>query len=309
MSFDWNASYEWFAEQFRQETGLMAPGKDDAMPSDMNERRKAWNEWMDVRREQAWQEWHERHGMLANAAPAPINVKDNLKATDGPLLEFDVLLSKFHAAVWSAATDEVTHPAYDEAGVEEAKAIQRHVRNMLATAALAVASDTCDQDVYKLGRSIGLFDIPKKTANAICSGVSAVTGARVDWHYVAGRVHMKALAAPAQAEQQGDGGEIADDIRRDLERSEWTPEEALRWYAAGKHFDVVSGRTRILDTGAIASAALKRSNAQYHAMKGADASFEFDAKLSGALSTPSESWSEALAAPAQSETKNNDMPT
>lgn len=71
MSFDWNASFEWFAEQFRQETGLMAPGKDDAMPSDMNERRKAWNEWMGIRRDQAWREWHERHGMLsASAAPA-----------------------------------------------------------------------------------------------------------------------------------------------------------------------------------------------------------------------------------------------
>jgi hypothetical protein len=71
MSFDWNASFEWFAERFRQETGMMAPGKDDAMPSDMNERRKAWNEWMGIRSDQAWREWHERHGMLAaSAAPA-----------------------------------------------------------------------------------------------------------------------------------------------------------------------------------------------------------------------------------------------
>jgi hypothetical protein len=61
---DWNASFEWFAEQFRRETGLMAPGKDDPLQGDMDERRKAWNEWMGVRQEQAWREWHERHGML-----------------------------------------------------------------------------------------------------------------------------------------------------------------------------------------------------------------------------------------------------
>ncbi|MHA6837626.1 hypothetical protein [Ralstonia pseudosolanacearum] len=58
-----------------------------------------------------------------------------------------------------------------------------------------------------------------------------------------------------------------------FDRTDWTPEEALRWYAAGKHFDTVNGRTRILDTGAIASHALKRTSPEYHAMKGADASY------------------------------------
>lgn len=59
-----------------------------------------------------------------------------------------------------------------------------------------VAQDECAQDVYEHGQSIGLFDIPKETANAICAGIAAITGARVDWHYIGGRVHMKALAAP-----------------------------------------------------------------------------------------------------------------
>lgn len=49
----------------------------------------------------------------------------------------------------------------------------------------------------------------------------------------------------------------ADGIAADLERSDWTPEDALRWYAAGKHFDTTNGRTRIIDTGAIASNALE----------------------------------------------------
>lgn len=61
---------------------------------------------------------------------------------------------------------------------------------------MTIDIEKCAQDVYERGESIGLFVIPKETANAICAGISAVTGARVDWHYIAGRVHMKALAAP-----------------------------------------------------------------------------------------------------------------
>jgi len=71
-----------------------------------------------------------------------------------------------------------------------------------------------------------------------------------------------------------------DDVAADLERSDWTPEEALRWYAAGRHFDVVGGRTRIIDTGAVASNALKHVSLPYLEMKG-------DAELSelrGAIS-------------------------
>lgn len=53
-----------------------------------------------------------------------------------------------------------------------------------------------------------------------------------------------------------------------LERDEWTPQQALEFYAAGRHFDVVNGRTRILDTGAIASDALKQLSTEYAEMKG-----------------------------------------
>ncbi|KVQ35711.1 hypothetical protein WK03_35165 [Burkholderia cepacia] len=69
-----------------------------------------------------------------------------------------------------------------------------------------MSPDECAHDVYRHGQSIGLFDIPKETANAICAQITAVTGARVDWHYVAGRVHMKALPAspiaPAAADER-----------------------------------------------------------------------------------------------------------
>jgi hypothetical protein len=41
-----------------------------------------------------------------------------------------------------------------------------------------------------------------------------------------------------------------------LERTDWSMEEALAFYADGKHFDVCTGRTRIVDTGEIAENAL-----------------------------------------------------
>lgn len=57
-------------------------------------------------------------------------------------------------------------------------------------------------------------------------------------------------------------------IADDLERVDWTPKEALRFYADGKHFDVVDGATRIIDTGAVASNALKHADIDYATMKG-----------------------------------------
>lgn len=56
------------------------------------------------------------------------------------------------------------------------------------------------------------------------------------------------------------------------DKFDWTPEEALRFYAEGKHFDVVAGRTRILCTGAIASHALKGMGGEYAGMKGIEPS-------------------------------------
>lgn len=52
------------------------------------------------------------------------------------------------------------------------------------------------------------------------------------------------------------------------DKFDWTPEEALRFYAEGKHFDTADGRTRILCTGAIASHALKGLAGPYADMKG-----------------------------------------
>lgn len=77
-----------------------------------------------------------------------------------------------------------------------------------------------------------------------------------------------------------------DGIAEDLERSDWTPIEALQWYAAGKHFDTVGGRTRIIDTGAVASNALKHASLDYLELKGDAELSELRAALSAQQSAP-----------------------
>ncbi|EOI3527693.1 DUF551 domain-containing protein [Cronobacter dublinensis] len=59
--------------------------------------------------------------------------------------------------------------------------------------------DMCDHEVFEKGVSACLVDIPKGAAEIICRGISAATGYMIDWHYVGGRVHIKALrtAPPA----------------------------------------------------------------------------------------------------------------
>jgi len=61
---------------------------------------------------------------------------------------------------------------------------------------------------------------------------------------------------------------VPEGIADQIERVDWTPEEALKWYASGKHFDVVNGRTRIIDSGSVASNALKHLSSEYLEMKG-----------------------------------------
>ncbi|EOV9704490.1 DUF551 domain-containing protein [Cronobacter dublinensis] len=53
--------------------------------------------------------------------------------------------------------------------------------------------DMCDHEVFERGASACLVNIPKDAAEIICQGISAATGCMIDWHYVGGRVHIKAL--------------------------------------------------------------------------------------------------------------------
>ncbi|KTT19099.1 hypothetical protein [Pseudomonas parafulva] len=57
----------------------------------------------------------------------------------------------------------------------------------------------CADDVFKKGVSACLVgDVPKHAAETICRSLSAVTGWKIDWHYVGGRTHIKALAPAPQ---------------------------------------------------------------------------------------------------------------
>ncbi|WP_186215878.1 hypothetical protein [Burkholderia gladioli] len=73
---------------------------------------------------------------------------DQAVAADGTpsddLLQLDVLLADLHAAVWHAGAGDDGPVDYDMAGKDEAKAIQRHVRAMLAERA-AVSPATADE--------------------------------------------------------------------------------------------------------------------------------------------------------------------
>lgn len=90
---------------------------------------------------------------------------------------------------------------------------------------------------------------------------------------IIGTYGIDGFQAAPQAQQPGAAHPIAPDIAADLERSDWTPEEALRWYAAGRHYDTVpngdgTSSARILDNGAVASNALKSLSHSYAEHKG-----------------------------------------
>lgn len=55
-----------------------------------------------------------------------------------------------------------------------------------------MSEETCDENIFKNGISLGLFDISKQEAEAFCKQETERTGIKHDWHYVAGRVHVKA---------------------------------------------------------------------------------------------------------------------
>ncbi|MGO2154456.1 MAG: hypothetical protein ACTH5V_01680 [Serratia proteamaculans] len=70
---------------------------------------------------------------------------------------------------------------------------------LLANREAQPVASKCDQEVYANGKSVCLVAIPKETAEVICQSITSVTGCKVDWHYIGGRVHIKALVPPASA--------------------------------------------------------------------------------------------------------------
>lgn len=62
-------------------------------------------------------------------------------------------------------------------------------------------AEKCNEDVYKHGVSVGLFDMPKKEAEAYCEQETLRTGRLHDWHYIGGRVHVKAMPEVEKQEE------------------------------------------------------------------------------------------------------------
>lgn len=53
----------------------------------------------------------------------------------------------------------------------------------------------CNEDVYKHGVSLGMFNFLKEEAEEYCRLQTQKTGCLHDWHYIGGRVHVKMLPA------------------------------------------------------------------------------------------------------------------
>lgn len=54
-------------------------------------------------------------------------------------------------------------------------------------------TDECNNEVFKNGVSLGLFVMSKAEAEDYCISETKRTGCLHDWHYIAGRVHIKVL--------------------------------------------------------------------------------------------------------------------
>lgn len=56
-----------------------------------------------------------------------------------------------------------------------------------------MSSAECNDVVYKNGETVGVYDMPKEEAEYLRKKLTKETGRLHDWHYVGGRVVMKAL--------------------------------------------------------------------------------------------------------------------
>ncbi|MEJ8837794.1 hypothetical protein [Ramlibacter sp. AN1133] len=87
-------------------------------------------------------------------------------ATSGPLLELDALLSALVSAVLQHAH---SGEAEDLAGVKQVKAIQRHVRVMIAAGPAAGLCSAC-QGTGRQGQADGMFHPPEEGTCPECNG-------------------------------------------------------------------------------------------------------------------------------------------
>lgn len=58
-----------------------------------------------------------------------------------------------------------------------------------------MSTESCNQDVYKYGESVGIFNMTKDEAEAFCKEQTDLSGDLYDWHFTMGRVHVMVLKA------------------------------------------------------------------------------------------------------------------
>lgn len=172
-------------------------------------------------------------------------------AKDNSSLVFDCALADFQAKVWEAAADEESRVAYDEAGLSEAKRLIAMYRALRAQLAERNALLRLARQFVVNGVDLGYIQMPDAdTPDPAHDLVPMIDAA------------LSASAEPAERDAP-----LPDYMQAVCDKFDWTPAEALRFYAEGKHFDIDNGRTRILCTGSIASHALKGLSREYAEQK------------------------------------------
>lgn len=127
-------------------------------------------------------------------------------------------------------------------------AVEAMARELLANREALPVAGECNKEVYENGQSVCLVDIPKETAEVICRGISQATGCKVDWHYIGGRVHIKALAPPAPA-MVGELLEAMEEVIRisDRDHDAWNRVKvAITAYRAAMLAQPVSGGYKLV---------------------------------------------------------------
>lgn len=64
-----------------------------------------------------------------------------------------------------------------------------------------MSEEKCDDEVFKNGISLGLFEMTKRQAEDHCKAETERTGHKHDWHFAGGRVHVKALLPPNEQDK------------------------------------------------------------------------------------------------------------
>lgn len=121
-----------------------------------------------------WMGWNRRAlvaaGKQADAAPAePAGERE-------ALLELDVLLAEFHAAVWHAGAGDDGPVDYDMAGVEEVKAIRQYVRSLIARAARTAPAEPATPEALpvKADSDVSGSQVAADLAFSVFSGLNAL---------------------------------------------------------------------------------------------------------------------------------------